>query len=480
MRSLDALEREITQLASQISAATCRWLGLLAEFDHREGWAQWGARSCSHWVSWRCGISPAAAREHVRVARRLQELPLIRDAFAHGRLTYSKVRALTRIDGVEREQELLDLARHATAGQLERLVRAYRGVIATEQAAAGERPQRWLTWTHDDDGSLLLRARLPAEEGALVISALETARDQLRQPAPDTDTAVAEGASVEAPDTTTTVAPDEPGMNGAAAGHGAAAGNGAAAGDDADGSGGERGVSAEAAEPAVGEVRADALVLIADGFIAGQAGERTGGDRYQVVVHVDSATLRTRQRGELCELDATTPIAAETARRITCDASLVAMLEHAGQPLGVGRKTRSIPPTIRRALAARDRGCRFPGCNTHRHLHAHHIDHWADGGPTTLHNLIQLCHHHHRLLHEGGYTIEHTKGDLIFRRPDNRRILPCPPPPRGHTAALRARHRTIAHDACRSLSEGERMDLALGVDALLTWAPPPSTEPPGI
>jgi Domain of unknown function (DUF222)/HNH endonuclease len=454
VRSLEALEREITQLAAQISAATCRWFGLLAEFDEREGWAQWGCRSCSQWVSWRCGISPAAAREHVRVARRLVELPLIRGAFSEGRLTYSKVRALTRIDGVEREQELLDLARHATAGQLDRLVRAYRGVLATEQAAAGERPQRWLTWTHDDDGSLLVRARLPAEEGALVISALEAARDQLREPAADTTTPT-QGASAEAPD-------DGAAVNGADAG-------------------GEPGVCAQAAEPAVGEARADALAYLADAFIAGRTGERTGGDRYQVLVHVDTATLRTSERGELCELDATTPIAAETARRITCDASLVALLEHAGQPVGVGRKTRSIPPAIRRALKTRDRGCRFPGCNTGRYLHAHHIEHWADGGPTTLQNLVQLCSHHHRLLHEGGYTIEHTTTDtLIFRRPDNRRILPCPPPPRGHTAALRARHRTIAHDACRSLSEGERMDLALGVDALLTWAPPPSSEPPGV
>jgi Domain of unknown function (DUF222) len=435
MRSLEALEREITQLASQISAATCRWLCLLAEFDRRDGWARWGARSCSDRVAWRCGIGPAAAREHVRVARRLAELPRIRGAFAQGRLTYSKVRALTRMEGVEREQELLDLARHATAGQLERLVRAYRGVLATEQTAAGARPQRWLSWTHDDDGSLLLRARLPAEEAALVISALETARDHLRQPVTDADATA----------------------------------------------GAEPGASEEAADATVGEARADALTFLADSFTAGQTRERTGGDRYQVVVHVDSATLRTRQRGELCELDPTTPIAAETMRRLACDASLVTLLEHAGQPLSIGRKTRTIPPAIRRALTARDPGCRFPGCGARRFVQAHHIDHWADGGPTTLHNLVHLCHHHHRLLHEGGYTLEHTTdGTLIFRRPDNRRIHPCPPPPRGHTAALRARHRTITHDACRSLSEGERMDLALGVDALLTWAPPPSSEPPGV
>ena len=173
------LEREITALACEIHAATCRWLCLVAEYDAREGWAQWGCKSCAHWVAWQCAIAPGAAREHVRVARRLDELPLIRAAFAAGELSYSKVRALTRVENVEREQDLLELARHATASQLERVVRGYRGVVAAERAAAGGRPERWLTLEHADDGSLLLRGRLPAEEGALVMAALEAAQQWL-------------------------------------------------------------------------------------------------------------------------------------------------------------------------------------------------------------------------------------------------------------------------------------------------------------
>src|SRR5215216_4146608 len=124
------LADEITDLASHIHAATCHWLGLVAEFDNRGGWGEWGCRSCAHWLSWRCSISPVAAREHVRVAHRLEELPLIRGAFSEGRLSYSQVRALTRVERGEREEELLSLARHATAAQLERVVRAYRGVVA--------------------------------------------------------------------------------------------------------------------------------------------------------------------------------------------------------------------------------------------------------------------------------------------------------------------------------------------------------------
>ncbi len=172
-KPLELLEREITELASHIHAATCRWLGLVAEFDRREGWAGWGYRSCAHWVSWRCSIAPGAAREHVRVARRLESLPLVRAAFAEGRLSYSKVRALTRVEDVTGEDELVMLAEHASAAQLERLLRAYRGVVAVERAE----PERWVSWSHDTDGSLLLRARIPAEEGALVVAALEAGRE---------------------------------------------------------------------------------------------------------------------------------------------------------------------------------------------------------------------------------------------------------------------------------------------------------------
>src|SRR5215218_2731800 len=192
--STDRLAEEITELASHIHAATCRWLGLVAEFDRRGGWFDWGCRSCAQWVSWRCGIAPVAAREHVRVARRLAHLPLIRAAFAEGRLSYSQVRALTRVEKVEKEEELLSLARHATAAQLERLVRAYRGVVARVRSAETGGPARHVTWSHADDGSLLLRARLPAEDGAVVLAALEAAVER----GASAEASVIEGAPVEA------------------------------------------------------------------------------------------------------------------------------------------------------------------------------------------------------------------------------------------------------------------------------------------
>jgi hypothetical protein len=469
-RPLQALEREITELAAHIHAATCRWLCLVGEFDAREGWASWGCRSCAHWVSWQCSIAPAAAREHVRVARALRDLPLIRAAFGRGRLSYSKVRALTRVGTVTREEELLDLAETATAAQLERLVRAYRGVVRAERAAGGC-PERYLSWSHDDDGSLLLRGRLPAEEGALVLEALEAARTSLRA-----------GVSAE-------------GGGGGVSAETAGGDDGSGEDVSAEAPDGEyasaaEGVSAET-PVAAGASNADALMLMADSLLAGEAVRRSGAERYQVVVHVDADALRAHgggdpgnpeeRGGERCELAAGQPMAAETARRIACDAGLVALLERAGRPLGVGRKTRALPSALRRALRARDRGCRFPGCTQVRHVDAHHIRHWADGGTTALDNLVQLCRHHHRLLHEGGYSLVRASGDrLIFRRPDGRRVRALPERRRGHPLALRDQYRgpPIHHETCLPGWSGERLDLDLGVAALVAFAPIP--EAPGV
>jgi Domain of unknown function (DUF222)/HNH endonuclease len=445
LRPLEVIEREITQLASHIHAATCRWLGLVAEFDRREGWAQWGCRSCAHWISWQCSIAPVAAREHVRVARRLEELPLIRAAFARGELSYSKVRALSRVEGVEREEELLGLARDATAAQLERIVRAYRGVVAAERVAAGGAPDRYVSWTEDDDGSLLLRARLPAEEGALVLAALEAAAERLAE------------ADAAQPPVQPSAQPAAQPIEALIEEEGA-----------------EEGASAEA--PSMSDRRADALVLMADTLLASGPAQRTA-DRFQVVVHVDAETLSgDAAGGGRCETEAGAPLAVETARRLACDAAIVPLLEASGQPLSVGRKTRAIPPAMRRALSSRDRGCRFPGCGERRFVDAHHVRHWAHGGETSVDNLVQLCRHHHRLVHEGGYAVEgDPRGALIFRRPDGRRVPEVPASPPGCPHEVMRQHRrrglAIAADACVPRWAGERLDLPAAVDAVVAFAP---------
>ena len=226
-----------------------------------------------------------------------------------------------------------------------------------------------------------------------------------------------------------------------------------------------------------GEARADALLALADAFLAGGQGSRGAADRHQVVLHVDTATLQG-DAGPRCELDDGSPVAGETARRLACDASLVRVLERDGVPLRLGRKTRVVSAAMRRALNARDRGCRFPGCASRRFVDAHHIEHWANGGATDLDNLVQLCSHHHRLLHEGGYAIvRHPGGRLTFTRRDGRRIATCQPRAHGQPAPLQHTRRP---DACVSLNSGERLDLDLGVQAMLAFAPIAAAEPPGI
>ena len=193
----------------------------------------------------------------------------------------------------------------------------------------------------------------------------------------------------------------------------------------------------ESLEPSAAAKRADALRLVAETFLACRSEEiesTSSADRYQLVVHVDEAVLvdevtaRTDEPHR-SELDAGPALALDTVRRLGCDGTIVGILEgRDGEPLNIGRKTRSIPPAIDRALRARDGGCRFPGCDRTRFTQGHHVKHWADGGETKLANLVTLCSFHHGLVHEGGFGVTATDdGVFVFTRPDGRRIPECAP-----------------------------------------------------
>ncbi len=335
----DALEREITDLCAQINAASYRLLQLVAELDDESPWGAWGLVSCAHWLNWRCGIGMNAAREKVRVAHALKQLPQISASFATGELSFSKVRAVTRIADPENERDLLDLARYATAAQVEKLVRAYRrvGRQAEREQAATQHAARELTYYHDEDGSLVIRARLPAEEGAVVLQALNAAMDAR----------YAEHNEVESDDVTavTSEIPDRLANRFA-------------------------------------QRRADALTTMAETTLRNGPEPLSAAERYQVVVHVTAETLGGDNAGR-CELDDGQSLALDTVRRITCGSSLLRITEDdAGNPLDIGRKTRAVSPAMHRALRSRDGGCRFPGCTHERFVDAHHIRHWADGGVT--------------------------------------------------------------------------------------------------
>jgi hypothetical protein len=428
----DALEREITDLCAQINAASYRLLQLVAELDDEAPWGAWGLNSCAHWLNWRCGIGMNAAREKVRVAHALKELPLISASFATGELSFSKVRAVTRIANPENQAELLNLARYATAAQVEKLVRAYRSVERCEERerAVKQHDLRELDYYHADDGSLVIHARLPVEEGAVVLQALNAAMDARR----------VEQKGVDSEDVS-----EEESEN----------------------------VTAVTSEPtdSFAQRRADALITLAETTLRHGPIPMSSAERYQVVVHVTAETLSDDEPGR-CEFKNGQGIALETVRRIACDSSLIRITEDdAGNPLDIGRKTRAVPPSMRRALQSRDGGCRFPGCNHHRFVDAHHIRHWADGGETSIDNLVLLCRHHHRLVHEGGFGVERTKdGSIRFSRPDERLIEEHPQlPATGSIEGLRRTNREAgeAIDATSWIIPGDTLDYGVAIEGLM-------------
>jgi len=368
----DQLGAEITELCSYIYAAEARLLTLIRMFDEKEYWAQQGLCSCAHWLNFKCGISMGAARERVRVAHALADLPKVSEGFASGKLSYSKVRAITRIADESNEDYLLMIAEHGTAHHVEKLVSKYRSAKRLQDAeiANEQYNQREITHYYDHDGSLVIKGRLPAEQGALIVKALEMAMDaSFVGAAPDRDI------------------DDEP--------------------------------------TPIAARRADALAEVAETYMNNNESSGSTADRYQVVVHVGAGPARDPH------LEDGPHVPAGTSRRIACDSSLVTIKEDkTGEPISIGRRSRTIPPPMRRALRARDKGCRFPGCTNTRFVDGHHIQHWADSGETSLDNLVMLCRHHHHLVHEGGFVCEKSpSGDIDFKDQREQVLEPFPTMP---------------------------------------------------
>ena len=455
------LADEITELAGHIHAATARWLLMIAEFDRDKVWADWDCQSCAHWLMWRCGLSPVAAREHVRVANRLADLPQITAVFLKGGLSYSQVRALSRVASADTEEELLAMAQQATAAQIETMVSAYRRVKnleVAEQELNAERvrhARRYFRHRIDDDGSFVFSGRLTPEEGALVLRALETAG---RAVTGSDDSAESQERELE------TKVADEAAE---------AAAKEWEEGVDRDLAAAFLRDSAESCPTS--RRNADALVVMAETLLEAGPQARSGGDRNQLIVHVDIESLAT-DKGTICHLEDGVAIAPEVARRLGCDASVVTLIERDGEPLDVGRKSRTPTAAMRRALAARDRGCRFPGCTQKHFVDAHHIEHWVrDGGPTKLRNLVQLCRFHHRLVHEYGYEVSLERGRATFIRPDGSRISsdpPAPVPADTNVVDLNGRRGLkIDPGTCVTGWSGDPMNLEDAVGALLSWNP---------
>ncbi len=176
---LERLEAEITELAGQLATGECRWLELVAEYDRRAGHETWGCRTIAHWLSWHCGLDLRSAREKVRVAHALEELPLVAEEFRAGRLSYSKVRAITRVATPANEEQLVMYAQHTTAAQVERIVRTYRGYRSPKEetdAANRLHEEQYLQVEYDLEGAGVVSGRMPPEIAAAFLQALEFAR----------------------------------------------------------------------------------------------------------------------------------------------------------------------------------------------------------------------------------------------------------------------------------------------------------------
>jgi hypothetical protein len=450
MFTVEELGQEIAELAVHLDAATHRLLECVRQFDAECGWAAQGAVSCAHWLSWRIGLDPATAREKVRVARALGNLPAIDGALKSGKLSYAKVRALTRVATPETEGKLLDAAMYATGAQLERLCRGYRTAMTADNVLPP--PERSVRRRDLPGGMVKLEVVLSPDEAELVLRALDRARE-VKHEQNQTD------ASAETSD-------------------------------------------ADPTRPS----RADGMVALAEAYLAGNAGTGNGGERFQVMLHVDQDPLAP-DGVRSATLDDGTRVSAETLRRVACDCGLVAIGDHGLAASSVtaapaaespcpaqrgevgaqsapgeglreglpGRRSRSIPPSIRRALHLRDRGCAFPGCTHNRFLHAHHIRHWLHGGETSVDNLSLLCTHHHRLVHEGGWSVVRTpEGELRFRAPDGRE-LPAVPAHEASEDALAFLHEwaeerglDLGADTNTPLWDGTRPDYDWAVAALVS------------
>ena len=504
---IDELESEIVTLHARLCAEEYQFLVKLREFDLRQGWRPYHFNHCAEWLNMKCGISLSTGREKLRVAKALFFLPHISGAYQNGELSYSKVRAMTRVATEITEQELLGYARKATASQVDQHCAGLRNVQRKFSTPCANRAhdQRKLRVTPTLDGRFLLNGELPEESARLVLKALELCMARaLREEDPcaedleELENPSAEGLSV--------WEIDDPAAQRAAA------------------------VKRD-------QQQADALVDLSREYLAGGTERKTStADHYQVLVHVDEAALRGQPNA-----DSKSDLPIETVRRLCCDGSVVAVTESsvpegvkdrvsaeapdkanasrdalefspatsadnapavstvdsqdrtltdsacnpsrdasalasavpsngsagvipavtpvnshnctltdlvddpsrdafevppanatnvaAGRSrpsLNLSRKHRLVQPALRRALEARDRGCRFPGCSHERWLDAHHVVHWADGGETSLENTLLLCSSHHRLLHEGGFAIRaDANGEWQFQNARGMRQIPA-------------------------------------------------------
>lgn len=360
---LERLEEEISGFASRIASATATWLLWIAAYDRRRGWTSWGVKSCAHWLNWQCGMSPRTAREHVSVARTLETTRLLRQTFLDGELSFSKVRAICRVVAPENEEELVRIAKISTASQLDRIV----GKMPNNKPDDADDHPFDVTYSANGDGTMTMTITADAADILQAKKAVQLASAAV------IDRELVDGESKS---------------------------------DTIERLGGMKQIrSTTTCQVLTGTIDAprnvieSALVVAEIDTLAGVDPE---GEATVDNVRVDPAVVQ----------------------RLCCDAKIQTALMNGGQEVGLGSEQRIVPRALRRLLLRRDHGmCQFPGCESEHRLHAHHIIHWAKGGPTELANLISVCDFHHHKLHEGGWNIEVTDRGFVFVDPAGTRHL---------------------------------------------------------
>jgi hypothetical protein len=406
---LERLEAVIWEGSANLTAAEHDWLLAVAEFDRRRGWERWECHSCAHWLSWQVGLDIRAAREKVRVGHALVRFPAIAAAMATGRLSYSKVRAITRIATPATEVDLVELALAGTTNQVERLVSAYqRADPGSADREAKQWARRGLWHEVQPDGTVAITLRLPAEAGAAFLSAVEGF-----------------------------VPPAE--------------------------------LLPDGTRDRRAARRADGAVAMAE---AARANSSSSEPRYLVTLHADLEALEGREgrceiqgHGDSCELPIGVPAA--TALRMLCDCDVEAVVTRHGEPIGISKRSKVVRGRLRRLVLARDRGCcQFPGCDRRAGVDVHHLRHRLHGGSNELPNLTVLCRFHHHRVHEGGWTSRRTDDGLVFTAPDGREVTQRASAQKGDATAVHSHGRRV--DDGRSQWNGDSLDLDHALIALFS------------
>lgn len=381
----DELESTLLRGTAEQSAYFAWWLSVLAEFDRRELWQSAGFASCAAWLMARCGSSSRSARDHLQIAHRLARAPLTRAAFAEGRLSFSKVRALCRVATPENEEFLVGLAMDMTASQLERHVRGYE--VSQRALTSGDELRRRAqcgvtTWT-DGEGLVHHEVVTPPEVGIVINRAIEYGMDELyKQRRAEDKAARAEGREPEVRPKLTARERRFEGLDWVC----------------------KRGLVAAERDPCP--------VPLDDPFL--------------IVFHVREGAAFVEESGDV-NLGNGLTVAPAVLERMACTSMIQAMLmgDDGRRPLDLGRTSRLASPKQKLAMTSLYATCQFPGCCIPiRWCQFHHLEHWGrDFGKSDLSNFRPLCRRHHALVHEGGWelVLDH-RGRVVAISPTGRRF----------------------------------------------------------